>query len=166
MSASRNLLLARHATALPQHASGRDFDRELSQEGRREAARAANWLTSAFPQLPRILASPARRTRETVEGLLADRWAPPPVEWEGALYLADLPALLELLEGEDGPVMLVGHNPGLEDLLAFLLPAPNSGGSPIMPPGAIFSLELPAGPPRRGAAQLKARYLPSDPAPP
>lgn len=162
MSAARNVLIARHATALPQHASGRDFDRELSTDGRKEAERGAHWLASTCPQLPRLLASPARRTRETLEGLLGGRNNPPPIEWEAALYLADLPALLALLEAEEGDVMLVGHNPGLEDLLAFLLPAPHTGRSLSVPPGAIFSLELPAGPVRRGAAHVRARFLPGD----
>ncbi len=162
MSAPRNLLVARHATALPQHASGRDFDRELSGDGRKEAARGARWLAATCPQLPRILASPARRTRETVEGLLGEAVNPSVTEWDTALYLADLPALLELIEVEEGDLMLVGHNPGLEDLLAFLLPVPETGGSLSVPPGAIFWLELPAAPLRRGAARLKARYLPTD----
>ena len=162
MSAPRNLLIARHATAVPQHAGGRDFDRALSAEGRKEATLGARWLATACPRLPRILASPARRTRETLECLLRDEVEPPVTEWDTTLYLADLPALLDLLEGEEGDLMLVGHNPGLEDLLAFLLPVPESGSSLGVPPGAIFSLELPAGSPRRGTARLRARYLPSD----
>ena len=162
MSAPRNLLVARHAIALPQHASGRDFDRELSMEGRKEAARGARWLATTCPKLPRIVASPARRTRETLEGLLGDWVGSPVVEWDAVLYLADLPALLELIEAEEGDLMLVGHNPGLEDLLAFLLPVPESGGSLSMPPGAIFWLELPAGRLHRGVARLRARYRPSD----
>jgi phosphohistidine phosphatase len=78
-------------------------------------------LSDRLPDL--VLSSPAVRARETVEGLKQGASLLPRVEYVPELYLA-LPATLLRVVAERGGeaerVMLVGHNPGLEDLVTRL----------------------------------------------
>jgi phosphohistidine phosphatase len=75
-----------------------------------------------------VLCSTARRTKETLELLLA-AWSKKPVlHYERALYLAELPALLANLKkapARASPLLLVGHNPGIEQLAIALAHKPN-----------------------------------------
>jgi len=69
----------------------------------------------------RILCSTATRTRQTIEPLLKEY--PLPVEWQGALYLAPpgkIIAMAQDADNADTVLMLVGHNPGLEQAAAML----------------------------------------------
>lgn len=119
----RELLLLRHGKS-DRGAATDDFHRPLKDRGKRGAQRIGVWLLQQglIPDL--ILSSPAERALTTAEkcckaaGLGAER-----VQQDQRIYLADLDALLAVLA--DCPagverVMLVGHNPGLEDLLRHL----------------------------------------------
>jgi phosphohistidine phosphatase len=112
----KELLLMRHAKAVPGSTDEGDQGRPLNGRGRRAAAAVARELCrrGARPEL--ILCSPARRTRETLDQLLAVYEPPPPVRLEPALYLADAARLIERfrrLDGDVGCVLLIGHNEGL-----------------------------------------------------
>ena len=70
-----------------------------------------------------MLCSPARRARETLDGLAGALDAPPPANFDEALYLADSPTLLDHLQrvpAATRSLLLVGHNPGLEELVRSL----------------------------------------------
>ena len=74
-----------------------------------------------FPDL--VLVSPARRTMETLEALLPLEGSPT-VRVTEALYLASATHMLEILRGVSDPVrniLLIGHNPGLQDLATLLI---------------------------------------------
>jgi len=163
MPDTRIVIIVRHATALNQAPGGRDYDRSLSPSGHVEAVRAGRWLAQHWPRLPHVIVSPAVRTRETFELLMAERVEKIEPEWDTALYLADLPGLLDLVARDEEDLMLIGHNPGLEDLLAFLLPPALATGLHA-PPGAVFVLALPRVPVRRACAHIQSRYLPGEPA--
>lgn len=75
------------------------------------------------------LVSPSARTRETIALAMAQWPAPAPLQIQRAIYLADAPALLDVLReapDEARTLMLVGHNPGLADLALNL----TAGGDP------------------------------------
>ena len=79
-----------------------------------------------------VLCSPARRTRETLERVQAAFGDPVEARFEDALYgasEAELLARLWALPPEAQSVMIVGHNPGLEDLALALASVGPTGGS-------------------------------------
>ena len=139
----RELILLRHAHAEPSLPDQADMDRPLSAEGIAEAEAAGRWLASQKLVPDCVLCSPSRRTRETLEAVLGVVGY---VEQrvEGSLYEASPGALIALADGhvEVERLMLVGHNPGLEQLAA-LLHSGQSGDYRGMPPAAIAVLRLP-----------------------
>jgi Phosphohistidine phosphatase SixA len=118
----RTLVVLRHAkSAWPDGV--RDHERPLAARGRRDAPAAGRALAGAdlLPDL--VLCSTAVRARQTWEAA-AEQWGtPPPVRLEGRLYGADVPELLEAVREVPEHVrtlLLVGHNPGLEELVLEL----------------------------------------------
>jgi phosphohistidine phosphatase len=114
----RRLLLLRHGAAAAKSPAG-DRERPLTPGGRRAVQMLAGRLAarSAAPDL--VLCSPARRASETL-ALLETAWTPrPQAIIEEPLYLADAAGLLlrlRSIEPKIGGVLVIGHNPGLEDL--------------------------------------------------
>lgn len=157
-SPGRELLLLRHAKASRSPDSGTDQERPLTRRGRRDAPRIARWMRTHDLVPDCILASPSRRTRETAE-LVADELglASEALRWDERVYEADVATLLDVLAGAPADarrVLLVGHNPGLEDLVRHLggetAREPEKGK--FFPPCALAHLlvaagwqELPAG---------------------
>lgn len=124
----KQLWLLRHARADVGDPGMDDIDRPLSHSGRDQASRLGQWLAQQDLRPGRIVSSPAVRARQTTElicralGVDLNH-----IHYDPGLYLAsrdELPAIIEGLETPDGPIMLVGHNPGLEELLAWLCPEP------------------------------------------
>ena len=139
----RHLILLRHAHAEPASTGQADFDRPLSSQGLAEAEAAGRWLADQGLVPDRVLCSPARRTRETLEAVLAVAGYAEQ-RLEPAIYDATPGALFGVLQahGEVERLLLVGHNPGLEQLVA-LLHSGQSGDYRGMPPGAVAVLGLP-----------------------
>lgn len=134
----RRLLLMRHATAAA--GTGRDVDRPLTRRGLEEAHRVGERLREAGPVPDRVLASSARRCRETWQALsssLAAEQCPAiAVEFDDRLYNASTGALLEAVHGENvSEVLLVlGHNPGIS-LLALELGRANAEDEAVLRDG-------------------------------
>jgi phosphohistidine phosphatase SixA len=148
--------LLRHAHAENQAAGQNDSARELSQRGVAEAKDAGAWLRQQDLSGVTILCSPSVRTRQTLEYALGKTDA----TFEPRIYEAtagDLDALID--EHEDAKrLMLVGHNPGFETLVA-LLATGQSGDFRGMPPGGIAWFEI-DGAAEPGAGKLKAFWSP------
>src|ERR1019366_3549367 len=113
ISAMQRLILLRHGKAESTAATGGDFERGLTESGRREAALIGHALarTGCTPDL--VLVSTARRAMETWEAAQAAfpkaRMAP-----ARELYHASADALAEAIDAAGGPIatpMIVGHNP-------------------------------------------------------
>lgn len=140
----RELILLRHAHAEPGNAGLTDFDRPLSPQGLAEAEAAGRWLAEHGLVPDRVLSSPARRSRETLEAVLA---AIGYVEQrlEDEIYEATPGTLLDLADRhrEVERLMMVGHNPGFERMAA-LLHSGQSGDFRGMPPASVAVLSLPA----------------------
>ena len=113
----------RHAKSDWQSGADSDFDRPLNKRGRRAAVDMGIVLKKRpFPP-DRVISSPALRARQTVERVfLQTGWRLDRLRFDESLYLASLERLLEICrqERECKSLMLVGHNPGLEDLLIHL----------------------------------------------
>jgi phosphohistidine phosphatase len=117
------LILFRHGKAEPESASGEDFDRCLAPRGRRESQEMGAHLADLgfLPDI--VLVSPAMRTRETwaaVEPHLPKAKA----RFDDELYHADSGSVRHEAERAGagvGTVMVVGHNPGLQELTVQLL---------------------------------------------
>jgi phosphohistidine phosphatase SixA len=139
----RELILLRHAHAEPANNGLADIDRPLSPPGLAEAEAAGRWLLEQKLTPDRVLCSPARRTRETLEAVLALTGY---VEQrlEERIYDA-MPGTLAALVDEHREVerlLVVGHNPGLEQLVA-LMHSGQSGDYRGMPPASVAVLSLP-----------------------
>ena len=118
----KTLLILRHAKATRDAPHG-DFARPLTARGRRDAAAVAAALKSSGPPVDEIITSPATRAAETAEAVASVLGAAPPVS-SASLYEADVTDILRLVQSlpdEVASVMVVGHNPLLEDLANTLL---------------------------------------------
>jgi phosphohistidine phosphatase len=124
------LILFRHGKAEPDSASGDDFDRRLAPRGARESAEMAAHLADLgfMPEL--VLASPSARTRDTWEAA-SGVFPAAQVRFEDPLYHADSGTIRQVaLAAGDAcrTLMVVGHNPGLQELTIQLL---QEGGAPL-----------------------------------
>ena len=132
----KTLGLFRHAKSGWADPRARDFDRPLSERGTRGAvlmgAHIRDFGQAQGLRFDRVLASPAVRVTETIEHASKAYGLSFPVEWDRRIYLASSATLLDLLRGVEGDpaaVLMVGHNPGLEDLIFDLVP--DDGSSPL-----------------------------------
>lgn len=115
-----DLILMRHAAAVPAAVDSSDFERALSGAGRVEAVQAARRLAREAPAIERILYSPAQRTRTTADivaselALGADALVAMP-----SLYAAPPETIRDAIAREHGGaqvLLVVGHNPGISEL--------------------------------------------------
>jgi phosphohistidine phosphatase len=126
----KTLTLLRHAKSGWDDPVQRDFDRPLSARGRRAAARMGRYLNEAALSFDAVIASPAVRVRETVEGLEDGSGRMLSPLFDARIYMASAATLFDVLQGfddRDATVLLVGHNPGLEDLVLLSVPE-DAGG--------------------------------------
>ena len=139
------LLIMRHAKSSHEEPAGGDHARPLDEQGRRDAPAMARRVAAAGLLPDRILCSTARRARETAELFVTATGYAGPVDFHPRLYHADVETLLEfvtLAAADRERVLLVGHNPGLQELVALL-----TGHSDAFPTAAIAVVELPDGQP-------------------
>jgi phosphohistidine phosphatase len=118
----RTLILLRHAKS-DWSVDAADIDRPLAERGRRQAPEVGRWLATNVESISLTLVSPAARARSTWELVAAQLDAPPPTRVDDRLYAASRDELLTVvreLPDDVGTAILVGHNPGLEDLASLL----------------------------------------------
>jgi len=157
----RELILLRHAHAEGAVAGQDDADRPLSPEGRAEAEAAGRWLKDHGHAPERVLVSPSRRTKETLEQVLTVLGYVEQRE-DRRIYEATPGTLMQVADEhrDIGRVLIVGHNPGLEQMAA-LLASGQSGDFRGMPAGGVAVLRMPADAALEpGAAQLAAFWWP------
>ena len=138
----RQLILLRHAHAESATAGQDDIARPLSATGLAEARAAGDWLREHGLRPDRVLCSTAARTRETLAAL-GDIGAGEIYE-DASIYEASPGTLASLADANRDAerLLLVGHNPGLEQLAA-LMHSGQTGDYRGMPPGGIAVLTLP-----------------------
>lgn len=142
--AIREIILLRHAHADAATPGQDDIARVLSLRGEAEADAAGVWLKDHGAAPDRVLYSPAARTRETCERVLATLGYAD-LRSEARIYEATPATLLRVLDdhADVGTLLLVGHNPGLENLVALLTEGASDSGRGI-PPGGVVWLHLAA----------------------
>ncbi|MCW5577556.1 MAG: histidine phosphatase family protein [Dokdonella sp.] len=157
---TRDIILVRHAPA--QHAAPGQGDaaRALTSAGEAAAAAAGAWLREHGAAPAYILTSAAQRARATGE-CLAQALACTDLREDARIYDATPATLLRVLdENAQAPcLLLVGHNPGFETLVALLSSGVSDGGRG-MPPGAVAWLTLPQGEIEPGAATVRHFWWP------
>jgi phosphohistidine phosphatase len=124
--------LFRHAKSDWHDPRARDFDRPLNARGRSGAELMGKHLRDHGVEWERMIASPAIRCAETVELACQAAGRPVAANWDRRIYLASGVTLADLLREQNGDpasVLMVGHNPGLEDLIFDLVP--DDGTSPL-----------------------------------
>jgi len=127
----KKLTLLRHAKSSWDDPVDRDFDRPLNQKGKRAAAVMGRFIRSKGLTFDQILASPAVRVIETLENVEEASGLTMEPTWDRKIYLASSATLLDVLRGaspDADHILMVGHNPGLEDLIFDLVP--DDGSSP------------------------------------
>ena len=138
--AERMLILLRHAKS-DWSGDQADIGRPLAKRGRRQAPDAGRWLAANIDRIDLAVVSPAIRARSTWDIAAAELDVGPPTEIDHRVYGASSEALLSVvrqLPDDAETVVLVGHNPGLEDLATAL-----TGESPPMPTSALAVIALP-----------------------
>jgi phosphohistidine phosphatase len=114
----KRLVFMRHAKAVGASSDLDDRDRVLAERGRADAIRMGQFLREEDCVPAQVLCSPAARTRQTLELVISQLGTKPAVQLVEALYLARWVSILNLLREVNSPaevLMLVGHNPGLEE---------------------------------------------------
>lgn len=138
--------MAQHTLILLRHAksdwSGRedDHDRPLAKRGRRQAPEAGRWLAAYVDSIDLAVVSTARRARSTWDLASDELDEPPKTRHDNDAYAASVDELLDIVRSLDealNTVVLVGHNPGIEDLAAAL-----TAGRVPMPTSALAVIEL------------------------
>jgi phosphohistidine phosphatase len=136
----KTLFLLRHAKSSWKNESLPDFERPLNRRGKHAAERIGRYLKheEIVPEI--VLSSPALRARETIERVAkAAKWTPE-ILFDQRIYEAGGLRLLDVvsqIENERKTALLVGHNPGIEELLMLL-----TGESKQVPTGALLKIEL------------------------
>ena len=120
---SNTLYLLRHAKSSWENPSLADHDRPLASRGRRALSVIADHLRRQRITPTLVLCSSSARTRETLERISASLGDEIEVRIEEDLYTASANDLLDILRDVDAgadSVMLIGHNPALQDLALSL----------------------------------------------
>ncbi len=136
----KTLFLLRHAKSSWDDRSVRDFDRPLNERGLNAAPLVGELLRARGIRPQRIICSPAERTRQTIALVLRAAGLAEEVHFNGRIYEANLRQLLDIVREIDDAVetaLLVGHNYGIENLLAHL-----TGDARHMPTAALAHIVL------------------------
>ena len=136
----RQLLILRHAKSSWADASLDDWQRPLNERGLRDAPRVGDLLRerSLVPDL--IISSDAVRARTTAQIVAKSAGYTRELMVAPTLYHATPSDVIEVLNDVDDDaqsVMIVGHNPGLEDLIEQL-----TGEAHGLPTAALMQLEI------------------------
>ena len=137
----KRLLVLRHAKSSWKHRGLTDHDRPLNKRGKRDAPGMGRWILEQRLTPELILSSTAVRARETALAVSEASESGGEVRLLRELYLAgpeSYRAALAALPEELSSVMVVGHNPGLEELVEGL-----TGARETMPTAALALIELP-----------------------
>jgi phosphohistidine phosphatase len=142
----KRLYLLRHAKSSWKDTSLPDHDRPLAGRGRRAAKAIARHLRDQHIEPELVLCSSARRARETLERLAL---AASTARVEDDLYAASATQLLDRLRAVPDTVesvMLIGHNPGLQELALDLAhPSPTTDDlAAKYPTAALATLQFTA----------------------
>jgi phosphohistidine phosphatase len=136
----KTLLLMRHAKSSWEDPAVADHDRPLNPRGLRDAPRMGQLIQRQNLTPDLIVTSTAQRAQQTAYLVAEQCEYLAPIDSTGQLYLAaphDYVAYLRSLDDQHDRVLVIGHNPGLEDLLESI-----TGSFQDMPTAALAHLRL------------------------
>jgi phosphohistidine phosphatase len=142
----KTILLLRHAKSSHDDSSLKDFDRPLAKRGRRDSPRMGDFLKDVKALPGHIISSPAKRARQTIE-LFAEAAGVDSslITWNEELYYGgarDYLTAIQKSPEEVNDIMLVGHNPLMEETVSLL--CIEQGAYTVrMPTAALVCLEHP-----------------------
>jgi phosphohistidine phosphatase len=122
---TKKLTLLRHAKSGWDDPVARDFDRPLNKRGEKAARVIGGWMKSQGIGFDHVIASPAVRVIETLDHIVGGYGKRMEPKWERRVYLASSATLMDVLREVDdqfSSILLIGHNPGMEDLILDLVP--------------------------------------------
>lgn len=142
----QQLMIFRHARAVPWGTTPDDFSRSLQEIGTAQAQAVSDWVKDNIELPEMILCSPSQRTRETLQPLIESydelesrtRFLP-------QIYGASVYTLVNVLDhafAECDSVMVVGHNPGLEQILFESLSMPEGNKIKRLATGTLVVIDL------------------------
>ena len=139
----KTILLMRHAKSDWSRPGQSDFDRDLNRRGKKDAP-CMGRLLSAYSHMPdRVFSSPAKRARVTAELVAKHCGYAGDIHYRDDAYpgsVGSLLAMLQKLNDEIDQVLLIGHNPALEDTVQQLL-AGEAIVDIALPTSALVGLE-------------------------
>ncbi len=142
----QQLMILRHAKAVPWSATTDDFPRKLSSAGMDHAERVSHWICDNLDTPQAILCSPSQRTRETLTPLLAMQPAlESTTHFVPQIYhgtAAMLKTLLDAAFAEADRVLMVGHNPGFERLVGDVIHRRHYDEFNRLPTGTLAVIEF------------------------
>jgi phosphohistidine phosphatase len=148
---TKTLYLLRHAKSGWDDPVPRDFDRPLNKRGEKASHAMGQWMASNGLNFEHVIASPAVRVIETLDGIWAGYGRKIEPTWERRIYLASSATVLDVLREVDDAhdvVLIVGHCPAVEDVVFDLVAG--DGSSPLRdevevkyPTAALAQLEIP-----------------------
>ena len=167
----KTLLVLRHAKAERESDSGEDFDRPLAVRGWTDSRAIGREMRVRGIHPDAVVASPARRVVETLEAV-AEGYGALDVEFDRRIFDNRPESLLAILHGADDEVqrlLIVGHNPGLQEILLRLATADaarlRDQIADKFPTAALAEMELPVGnwrEVRQGAGRITRLVRPED----
>ena len=159
----RSLFLLRHAKSAWDDSVSRDYDRPLNAKGRRAAAAIGGFMRTEGLAFDCVLASSAERVRQTIQGVEDGLGRALNPVFDSRVYMAGHQTLAEVVGTVPDAmtrVLLVGHNPGLEDLVLWLTPpgdGPRTHVEEKYPTCALAELAVPSA--WSGLAEGAARFI-------
>jgi phosphohistidine phosphatase len=157
------LLLLRHAKSSKDDPALRDFDRPLNDRGKDDAKLIGRFMRERSISPDLVISSPAKRAQRTAELVTKAAGLTINIALDERIYEADVHRLLLVvsqIEPAMNVVMLVGHNPGFEDLVEVL-----TGRPPRLPTASLAQIDLAVeewNKVRAGAGKLKWLVTPRD----
>jgi phosphohistidine phosphatase len=153
----KTLLILRHAKSSKDDPSLHDHARPLNDRGRRDAPRVGAMLKEKDIIPDAILSSTAVRAQETARAAALSAGFNKDITLTAEFYPGepeDYLAVLKKLPNELNRVMVVGHNPGIEELIWALVGAPEE-----IPTAALTHLELPIESWNQLAPKVRAKLI-------
>src|SRR6476659_10245369 len=146
----KRLTVLRHAKSSWKDRLLDDFDRPLNGRGRRAARRLGQEINERGLEFDFVLASPATRVRQTIDGVSEHHKLDAPLHFEPRIYMARVAELLDLIQSippEAKSARLVGHNTSAERLIMKLADDDERGlrkrVEEKFPTAALAAIELP-----------------------
>jgi phosphohistidine phosphatase len=136
----KTLYLLRHAKSSWDDPGLKDFDRPLNKRGLKAAPKIGAYMLKEKIRPGIILSSPALRAKQTTTMACERAGLSSLINFDERIYEASVQRLFEIVTGfadEIDTAMMVGHNPGFEELLSAL-----TGESQRMPTAALARINL------------------------